>query len=271
MAGEVWEKGSLKLARLYVPLDVNLPDDPKMARAGADAEHLYLRGLMLAKRIGGDGVIDRAHLPRLCDGFTVLATGESDPDELAQILVNVGAWLPVDGGFVIAAWLEHNPSDDEIEAKRETERQRKAAWRESKRDTRGCPDGRDAGVPTDATPRDGHESESESESESEDSFGHEFAAWWQGYRNTKDKAAAFKAFKARRRAGVSLEDLLRARDNYLTSEVLTDDQFIKRGATFLNGAEGPWSEYLDAPPKAKPQGGPVPVGPAYQEWKVGSA
>jgi len=160
------------MARLYVPVDVNLPDDPKVVTAGPDAEHLYLRSLMLAKRIGGDGFIALSHLYRLCGDFTCVELDETTPQDLAALLVTAGLWIKVEGGFRITAWLSHNPSDDELQAKRDEERERKARWRQSHRDTNA----RDATVPTghrvpatqrDAHERDARESESESESESE--------------------------------------------------------------------------------------------------------
>lgn len=256
------------MARLFVPLDVNFPDDPKMVNAGPDAEHLYVRGLLLAKRIGGNGTITRGHLYRLCGDFTCVRSGETNPEDLAKALVAEDAWREVEDGWVITAWLEWNSSDEEIEAAREAERARKAAWRASQRDGAG----RDADVPAGqgvtATGRDARDSDSDSDSE--DSLGCEFDAWWADYPQKKDKAAACKAFKARRRAGVTLETLIRARDNYIAAEVFTDTQYLKRGGTFLNGKDGPWSEYLDAvPPPSKP--GPSPVGPAYTEWIPGSA
>ena len=42
---------------LYVPLSVNYPRDPKVRRAGPDAELLYVRGLAHAKGARTDGVI----------------------------------------------------------------------------------------------------------------------------------------------------------------------------------------------------------------------
>jgi hypothetical protein len=76
----------------------------------------------------------------------------------------------------------------------------------------------------------------------------EFELWWHDYPVKKDKAAALKAFKARRRDGVSLADLKLAQANYLTAEILTETQYLKRGGTFLNGKDGPWSEYVQGIP-----------------------
>lgn len=243
------------MARLYVPLDVNYVDDPKVMRAGPYAELVYVRSMALAKRLNEDGRIDPCHVRRLCDGI-------EDPNAVVAVLLEQGLWINENGHYRIAAWLKHNPSAAELDGKREADRVRKASARLSARtdsdvrpDTKGCP------------PHEVKRNESE-----ENTLGHEFDGWWAAWRNRKDKAAAFRAFKARRNSGVPLDDLVRARDNYNAAEVFTDDQFIKRGATFLNGKDGPWSEYLEAapPPKAKPNE-PVPVGPAYREWVPGTA
>jgi hypothetical protein len=247
------------MARLYVPLDVNYQDDPRVLRAGPMAELVYLRSLTLAKRLDDDGRIEDVHLRRLCDGI------EDDPLEVANDLCNAGLWITDGDAYRIAAWLKHNPSKAALEADREAEAERGRQRRASARTPET--------VQPDAEARPAHEVK-RSESE-ENTLGHEFESWWADYPQHKDKAQAFKAFKARRRSGVSLEDLCQARDNYVAAEVFTDTQYLKRGGTFLNGAEGPWSEYLagvpDVPvPKPKPNE-PVPVGPAYVEWIPGSA
>lgn len=103
---------------LFVPLDVNYADDPKMIEAGAEAELVYVRSLAIAKRIGSDGAIHRAHLPRLCDGIFAVVMGEDTPEDLAARLVKVGAWIEVPDGWVIASWDKWNLTADEIQSRR---------------------------------------------------------------------------------------------------------------------------------------------------------
>lgn len=154
---------------LYVPLDVNYRDDPKIIEAGADAELVYLRSLVLAKRLTDrDGHVHRAHLNGLaCDLDNVLH-GNVDPLDVAADLVKCGLWIEDIDGWLIAAWLKHNPSAAEIDESRGAEASRKRAWRESQRDkeaAEGGPDGRDEtshGTPPDAT-----DSNSEEKSETE--------------------------------------------------------------------------------------------------------
>lgn len=84
----------------------------------------------------------------------------------------------------------------------------------------------------------------------------EFAQAWREYpRRPGDSAAkARKAYLARRKAGVSAEELLagvRAYAAYLQREQ-TAPRFIKQGATFF-GAEGEhWRASYDAPPTLSP-------------------
>lgn len=146
------------MSRLFVPLDVNFCDDPKVIEAGPDAELVYLRSLMLAKRLGGDGFIHRNHLHRLCGGMTAVEHQIVDAPTIAGYLVEAGLWVEVDDGWLIAAWLKHNPSDDDLAQSRRDETERKAKWRKSRRDETTATD-RDGGTERRATDRDTHEVE----------------------------------------------------------------------------------------------------------------
>lgn len=97
--------------RLYVPLDVNAMDDPRLVRAGPMAELLYVRALQVCKRLGTDGQIDEALLGRV-------AAGLADPAALVCALVDQGAWLVVPGGWQIAAWGRWNLSQEQLDARR---------------------------------------------------------------------------------------------------------------------------------------------------------
>ena len=70
---------------LYVPLDANYLRDPKIRRAGPDAELLYLRGLAHSKSGETDGVIHDYDLD-------VIAVGLDGAEDRAAKLVEVGAW-----------------------------------------------------------------------------------------------------------------------------------------------------------------------------------
>ena len=85
---------------LYLPLDVNFFDDPRVVRAGEKAAVLYLAMCLAAKRLGSDGQleplqIDRLHVPGWKARLAVLVREE--------LVLDLG-----DGAYTIAAWLQHN-------------------------------------------------------------------------------------------------------------------------------------------------------------------
>ena len=105
-----------KSLRIFVALDVDYPDNPRIIRAGEAAEVLYVRGLCLAKRLLSDGFIDSVQLPRL---------GLPDVEERAAQLVEVGLWEPVSdpsgqiSGYIVTGWLERNDTAEEIAKRRQ--------------------------------------------------------------------------------------------------------------------------------------------------------
>lgn len=107
---------------MYVPLDVNFPDDPKIMDAPLDVVAVYVMALCVAKRLPTDGVLTESHLRRL----------GADDDIIAHLLASDLVRSDVSGrpGHVqITAWLVHNDSQEAIEAKRQTDAQRKRVSR----------------------------------------------------------------------------------------------------------------------------------------------
>lgn len=137
---------------LFVPLDVNFAEDDRVLGLTVEAEAVFVRSLLLAKRRASDGFIARVQLRLLCDRCLTA------PDDLAAELVDAGLWQVLSGGWVIPSFLDHNDSAAQIEAKREAEKQRKADYRKRRKsvpkDATECPDGTRQVVPWDATSRD---------------------------------------------------------------------------------------------------------------------
>ena len=73
----------------------------------------------------------------------------------------------------------------------------------------------------------------------------DFDAWWADYPRHRDRGAALKAYRARRREGITAERLTAARDHY--ARAVAGSEYIKHGATFL-AKDGPWSEWEHGPP-----------------------
>jgi hypothetical protein len=230
-------------------------DHPKLADLDLAAWGLRAWGTAWANRNLSDGVVPYSIVKRM------------DPDGMASgALIDAGVWHLEDGCIRIHDYLDYQPSAEQVRSKREKERER---WQRRASSEPPPPQLRAeyAATPTASQPQ--------PQPIDQELLG-EFESWWHDYPVKKDKAAAFKAFKARRRDGVSFEDLSKARINYLADQVLTETQFLKRGATFLNGKDGPWSEFVDGIYVStrvvdKKPDGPVPVGPAYTEWIPGQA
>lgn len=89
---------------LFVPLDVDYQDDPKIVNAGALAECLFVRSMALCKKLLNDGQIHRSQLTRLALGIPGPAKRH------AQRLVDAGLWVETDYGWQLKAWLKRNQS-----------------------------------------------------------------------------------------------------------------------------------------------------------------
>jgi len=103
--------------RLYVKLEVDYPDNPRMIAAGEKAELLYIRALCLAKRTLSDGVIDARQIPRF---------GLAGWKARADKLVEVGLWEATEQGFLIIGWADRHAAAEEI---RQLSEQRSEAGR----------------------------------------------------------------------------------------------------------------------------------------------
>lgn len=102
---------------LYLPLDVNFMDDPRIVRAGRDAGWLYLAMALACKRLGTDGRLEGLQIDRLhVKGWQKL---------LHTLLAEELVLDLNDGGYTISAWLQHNDPAHVIEARRQADSARK--------------------------------------------------------------------------------------------------------------------------------------------------
>lgn len=100
------------MPELFVQLDVNWPDHPKVIEAGLDGAALHGFALCLAKRMETDGVLHRAQLARY--GAT---------PELIDRLIDVGLFDAVDDRRIrVHGWLERNLSSEAIRTDRDGRR-----------------------------------------------------------------------------------------------------------------------------------------------------
>lgn len=96
---------------MYVPLDVNYMRDPRIRRAGHEAELLYLRALAYAKGGETDGMVHDYDLD-------VIAVGLPRIPARVSALVRECAWEQRDGGWFIAGWFNWNESTTDLRDKR---------------------------------------------------------------------------------------------------------------------------------------------------------
>ena len=95
----------------WTKLDDGIFDHPKMVKAGEDAANLYVRALVYCNRYLTDG---RVEAEVLC-----VLTRKPDAEKLVEALVRVGAWeAHPDGGWSVHNFHEHNPTAEQVEARR---------------------------------------------------------------------------------------------------------------------------------------------------------
>lgn len=100
----------------FVPCDVNLANDPRIMRAGAMAELLFRRANEYAKRNDRDGDLESVELGVIAFGIP------GNPQRMAAALVREGLWRETDTGWIIAAFLKWNMSQEEQAQDRERKR-----------------------------------------------------------------------------------------------------------------------------------------------------
>lgn len=120
-----------------------------------------------------------------------------------------------------------------------------------------APSGNGQGSVRDASATDPrHVSPGEGEGEGEGaradarSFEAQFEKTWVEYPRKVSKKAALKAYIARRRAGVSADDLHTATVNYARSVAGQEPRYVKHGATFY-GPDEHWRDFLEAVDESK--------------------
>lgn len=100
---------------VFVPLDANYPRDPRIRRAGPDAELLYVRALAYAKAGETDGFVHDYDLE-------VVAVGLTKVQQRVSALVREKAWEEREGGWFICGWFKWNKSTDQLRNDKERRR-----------------------------------------------------------------------------------------------------------------------------------------------------
>lgn len=99
------------MAGLFIKLDCDYWDHPRIVRAGVMAGVLYQRMSMYCMQHTTDGIVPAAQLPR----FALPATGK-----LTAALVDAGLIEPHPDGWLVPGYVERYPSAAELEQRRLT-------------------------------------------------------------------------------------------------------------------------------------------------------
>lgn len=102
---------------LYLPLDVNFWDDPRIVRAGEKPAVLYLAMCLASKRLGSDGRLEPLQIDRLhVSGWKA----RLDALLREELVLDLS-----DGAYTIAAWLQHNDPSHVVAERRAADAARK--------------------------------------------------------------------------------------------------------------------------------------------------
>ncbi len=103
-----------KAPSVYVPLDANYLRDPRIRKAGPDAELLFIRSLAYAKAGETDGMVWDYDLDAVATGLRRV------PDRVAA-LVREKAWEPRESGWFICGWFNWNEPTSKLRARRQSQ------------------------------------------------------------------------------------------------------------------------------------------------------
>jgi len=110
----------------WVKIDDQLPDHPKLIRAGPCCAWLYIKGLCWSSRYLTDGFLPSDVAFHLVSPEKADSMGNVNPWEYPDSLVGCGLWKKVEGGYMIHDYLHYNPSKTQVLEARERDRQRKS-------------------------------------------------------------------------------------------------------------------------------------------------
>lgn len=124
----------------WARFDDSFGDDPTMLRLPRGVRLLYVEGIVWCCRHLTDGLLERHVLRRVTD--------EPDVEAAAALLVEVGLWEVVDGGYHVVNFLAAQPSKDTVEERRAEAKERQDRSRRHRKGDhskclrgRYCPEG----------------------------------------------------------------------------------------------------------------------------------
>lgn len=172
----------------------------------------------------------------LLDGFVpadILGHFGTDSD-VANVLVAVNYWLPVDGGYQFVNWEEWQPTRADSEAKKAKDAERKRMSRAGSKPAASavqeCPNGQNGTTSESASV---HPSRPVPSPNKNTGYSDDFEAWWSVYPKHVGKGAAAKSH-AKAVGQIAAHELLEITRVYAKSMQGCDAKFIPNPTTWLN-------------------------------------
>jgi hypothetical protein len=231
---------------MYVPLDVNFPDDDKIESVSNAAAGLYCKALCLAKRLETDGRLHRRKLHKL-----------GADDDLIDECVRVDLFRTDADTIWITAWLNHNESAEEIAERRAADANRKRRTRKKQGPaSTSRPSGRSSDVRSESSDAGSRnpplevekeiDVETEVEKDSPKLYRPAFERFNQAYPRRAKKAEAARAYERARKI-IGDEELIRAAERYAAAYAASgrNPDFIPYPASWLNSHC--WADDLPQP------------------------
>ena len=103
----------------WTKLDENFDQHPKVVAAGLLAELMHIHALIYCNRHLTNGFVSEYVIGRLLDRDQLADLSGDTPKTFAEVLVEIGLWDKVPGGYEIHDYLEYQPSRAAVLALRE--------------------------------------------------------------------------------------------------------------------------------------------------------
>lgn len=107
---------------MWAKFDDKFPDHKKVRRLTDAAFRLHVTAICACSRDESDGRVTEEDIAEMEHGTRLR--------KHVDALVKAGLWDVVKGGWLVHDFLHYNPSHEQLNAKRDRERERQARWRE---------------------------------------------------------------------------------------------------------------------------------------------
>lgn len=207
--------------RLYVKIDLGIHENPKVAILSDAAFRAFVESICYSSRVLSDGFLDKR--------IAIKQWGEGVAEELSTNDPVHPSWIPVEGGWMIHDFSNHQTMKADVEAKRQ--RLSRARSIAGKR-------GMEARWGSKSVANDNLETETETETEVKDKYIVQFDEFWNAYPRRSGKQDAVKAFKQAVKT-VSPEDIVAGAKRY-ADDPNRASEYTKLPGTWLRA--GCWED-----------------------------